>query len=192
MTVEVEGITPLFMHAFSEDAMRTLEKTRMGEPQERRNISPEDEWAHACHMISGAPFKRGARYGVPATAIRSALEEAAPYIANRKVTKKLVAGTIFIVADDPEKQLVEIKAQKVVKDRRIARINNGKSPEVRYRPILHGWTMDITVQYDPTMVTPKLILALIQRAGFSVGIGDYRPQRGKGGTYGRFQLKAKS
>lgn len=48
----------------------------------------------------------------------------------------------------------------------------------------------MVLQFEPSMVRIEDLLSLIDRAGLSVGIGEWRPE--KGGEYGRFKIDAKT
>lgn len=67
----------------------------------------------------------------------------------------------------------------------IVRIGQG-STDLRYRPEFRNWSMIIRMEFDSMSLTQNTILNLVQRAGFGVGLGERRPE--KGGEYGRFQV----
>ena len=46
--------------------------------------------------------------------------------------------------------------------------------------------MTVRLEFDSQSLTKNTILNLIQRAGFGVGLGEMRPE--KGGEYGRFEV----
>ncbi len=67
----------------------------------------------------------------------------------------------------------------------IVRVGNGKT-DLRYRPEFAEWSVDIELVYDADIINPSDIINLANRAGHSVGIGEWRPQ--KYGEHGRFEV----
>jgi hypothetical protein len=62
-----------------------------------------------------------------------------------------------------------------------------RTPDVRTRCIVTEWATQITVSYMVPILKEKVVTNLLAAAGLTQGLGDYRPQKGKG-TYGQFQL----
>ena len=60
------------------------------------------------------------------------------------------------------------------------------STDLRYRPEFRNWSMILNFEFDAQALTQPTILNLVQRAGFGVGLGEWRPE--KGGEYGRFEV----
>jgi hypothetical protein len=60
------------------------------------------------------------------------------------------------------------------------------STDLRYRPEFRNWSMILNFEFDAQSLTQPTILNLVQRAGFGVGLGEWRPE--KGGEYGRFEV----
>jgi len=48
------------------------------------------------------------------------------------------------------------------------------------------WSIRIPLQVDEGNLSLQNVIDLITRAGFSVGIGEWRPE--KGGEFGRFEV----
>ena len=62
-----------------------------------------------------------------------------------------------------------------------------KQTDVRYRPSYPiGWSVDIPIVYDADVISIEQLLNLIERAGFSVGLCEHRPE--KDGDKGMFKL----
>ncbi len=59
------------------------------------------------------------------------------------------------------------------------------TPDVRTRAILPEWAAKFTIRYAAGTITAETILRLLTTAGRTVGVGDWRPQKGSG-TYGQF------
>lgn len=62
-----------------------------------------------------------------------------------------------------------------------------RTPDIRTRAISPEWGTIITISYVKPLVTEKAIVNLLATGGRSAGVGDWRPQKGKG-TFGQFRL----
>jgi hypothetical protein len=104
--------------------------------------------------------------------------------------KVMLAKAVFIVPDDIASNLIEIHCTGGPKMREdVVRVANG-APDLRYRPEFGEWSMDLTIDYDGELIGPETIINLLQRAGFGVGLGEWRPSSPKSsGEYGRFQVE---
>ena len=58
--------------------------------------------------------------------------------------------------------------------------------DIRFRPDFREWTTDVIIQYDGGVLKLNHIVELLRRAGFGVGIGEWRPERG--GQWGTFDI----
>jgi hypothetical protein len=56
--------------------------------------------------------------------------------------------------------------------------------DMRYRPQWDEWSIDVEFEVDTELLRPDDVLTLVDRAGFGVGICEWRPE--KGGEFGRF------
>lgn len=70
----------------------------------------------------------------------------------------------------------------------IVRLQGGaRAPDLRYRPMYEGWECDITVTHPPKIITRQSVLNLISFAGESIGLCEWRPE--KGGQWGMYRIK---
>ena len=67
----------------------------------------------------------------------------------------------------------------------VVRLKNG-SADLRYRPEITNWSATLRISYDKALTSPEQIANLFFRAGYSVGVGDWRPERD--GDFGRFTV----
>jgi hypothetical protein len=58
-----------------------------------------------------------------------------------------------------------------------------QSRVVRTRPIFWHWTATVAVEYEDSLLDADQVIEFASRAGFEVGIGDWRPR------YGRFHVE---
>jgi len=62
-----------------------------------------------------------------------------------------------------------------------------RTPDVRTRCIVNDWAAKISVSYMVPILNAKTVGNLLGAAGLTQGLGDFRPQKGKG-TYGQFVI----
>ena len=60
------------------------------------------------------------------------------------------------------------------------------STDLRYRPYFYDWSCEISFEIDSELLTVGDLTALVDRAGFGVGILEMRPECGK--DFGRFRV----
>lgn len=181
LKVRITGTSPLMTHKWDEKAKKMMRDKHGGKAVKpgRAIRVPEDEFEAAKYKMPG----KDGRCGFPATGIKAAMVRGADNIPDLPMTK--VRGMFFVngeIVDDIP--LVEIKGRcEPVMAEHLVRLN-GKSADLRYRPVWNEWHMDLEIQYCAFIVTAEQIVNLLALAGFSVGIGEYRPE--KSGTYGMF------
>ena len=62
-----------------------------------------------------------------------------------------------------------------------------KTPDVRTRAIVPEWACVVTVTYVLPLIRPQAVINLLAAAGLTIGVGDWRPEKGSG-SYGQFRL----
>ena len=62
-----------------------------------------------------------------------------------------------------------------------------RTPDVRTRAIVDRWAALVTVTYAAPLLNARSITNLLAAAGTICGVGDWRPEKGKG-NYGQFTL----
>jgi len=63
---------------------------------------------------------------------------------------------------------------------------NGKTADLRYRAEFLQWESSFVVRYNDAAISAEQIYNLFQIAGFSVGVGEWRPE--KNGQFGMFEI----
>jgi hypothetical protein len=175
LLVTLEGQMPLITHRFGERARKAIEDkqqhaARMAKPPR----DPDAEFQDALYPLGEE------RYGLPAAAVKKALVAAGGRFADETMT--VLRGVINVMGD-----LLEIRAPALRMRSDTVRIDGGRTSSIAYRPAFWPWEIDVTIVFNTTMLSEAQLLNLVQLAGFSIGIGDWRPE--KGGTFGTFTLK---
>lgn len=179
MQVTIEGTTPLIQHQWSEKAKGMMRDKGAGKKTKVREARDSAKEAH-----DSTYFTPAGKPGVPLLAIKSAIIMAAHK--DIGIEKTLVRKALFIKAPDPSLILpMQCSAPTVRED--CVRVGMGAA-DLRYRPQFDEWSVPLNLEYDADLLQPADIVNLIDRAGFGVGIGEWRPE--KGGEFGRFRVRA--
>lgn len=176
VTVGIRGTSPLIAHAWSEKARKEMQdKQNLGKKTKARDVrDPEAECDAAKYKTSDG------RDGISAMAFKKAVITAAHK--DIGCEKTLVRKALFLRCDD-EARVIPIDFDECVMRQDFVRVGN-KSADLRYRPEYRGWRFTVTLEVDADLLLIEDLLRLIDRAGFGVGIGDWRPE--KDGEFGRF------
>lgn len=184
ISFDVTGVSPLLMN--SPHGMIAQAAQRKG-VNTRRIPEPEVEAEGGAYRLSD-----GTLY-FPTLAFRRALIDAGKgrrVGSSRRGANTVMAGSVFIPDGLLETRLVdpstgeflekyELDLQRAVPPRQGA--------VIRARPRLDRWAAVVTFDVDTDVIPLDLVEALFTLAGSSVGVGNFRPQ--KGGVYGRFNVQ---
>jgi hypothetical protein len=179
------GDVPVVMNRFSDKA-----RQMMADKQQRKGAGPREAkdpvacFRGAMHLMPGAKADdEHPDVGFPAGAFRKAMISAANAKSNG-VSKTVARGAVFVLGDD-DSGLVRINYE-VVRMREDAVKNESGVADLRYRPEFLRWSATLRIQYDAGMISPEQVVNLVHRAGFSIGIGEGRPD--KSGEWGRWEV----
>jgi hypothetical protein len=120
--------------------------------------------------------------GVPAMAFKAAMISAAHK--DLGIEKTMVRKALFLRCSDAN-GIIPIEYSKMVKRQDAVRVGRG-STDLRYRPEFRDWTAKLIFEIDTELLTVEDVVNLLNRAGFGVGVGEWRPE--KGGEFGRFKV----
>jgi hypothetical protein len=171
ITVPIEGLSPLICHAWSDKAIKMMldkQTQRATGPKEAKD--PDSDFRATLYPIDDEV------YGYPAGAFKKAIVRAGTY-SDMKMT--FLRGALYVVGD-----LVRIDG-KPRSRRDMVRVARGAA-DIRYRAEFPDWRASLDIQYNARAVSAEQIVNLVATAGFSVGIGDWRPEHD--GSYGRFRV----
>lgn len=175
--MRITGVTPLISHKWSEDQLAAIRKKHDGTKTKNRSVrNREKEGEDAAYRTQDG------RYAIPAVALKKALIAASHK--DLGIEKTLVKKALFLRVTDPYGNIpLDCDQPEIRED--VVRVGQG-STDLRYRPMFHRWACNITWEVDGELLTEGDLCTLVNRAGFGVGIGDWRPE--KGGEYGRFEI----
>lgn len=186
--VAIIGTTPLIMHKFSDKARRELllprgTLTQMEKETTLKHESPVVE-AKACAETMrdrDAPTL----FGMPAGAVKGGLASTALRLP--KVKKTEIGQLVFIPTRGGN--LIPLYGLPYLFTTMVRNSGQNRTPDVRSRIIFPVWAMEFDVRYIKPNLTEKKVLDLLHSSGMICGLGDWRPEKGKG-EYGSFEIVA--
>lgn len=176
MTVKIVGTSPLIMHKFSEKAKKQmLDKQMKKAPKKNAARDPQQEFKDSVYRNAKG------KVAFPANAIKQAIVSAARSVDGLPMT--VLRAAVFVKGD--EQDLIEVKHKELRMREDTVKIGQGTT-DLRFRGETLGWTMDLPIEFNADVLSAEQILNLLQIAGFSNGLGEWRPERN--GNYGTFAL----
>lgn len=192
-TVWLVGDTPLITHAWSEKAKREmLQKQVKAVRSGREERNPQADFVSSLYDMGD-----GKSFGFPATGIKNAILSSAHK--DKGLARTAVQGALWIKADMVrvrpalagaicDMPLVRIWGGDPEMREDMVKIGKGlnKTASLAYRGQFSVWAMRIEGQYNPAIINPEALAFLIQEAGLSSGLGEWRNERK--GIFGSFHL----
>lgn len=173
----IKGTAPLITHNWDEKAKTMMREKQAGKKTKKREVrEPERETEAACYRT------KDGRYGIPGMGFKAALISAAHK--DLGIEKTLVRKALFLKTSDPNKVLPMDCSEPVMREDMV-RVGAG-SADIRYRPMFEEWFVPITLEVDMDLLTADDVLNLVNRAGFGIGLCEWRPE--KNGEFGRFEI----
>lgn len=168
VSITIEGISPLLMHAFPMQPIEALEKK-----------SPEEQ-AKLCEYRDVSDLHKLA---IPSIALQRALISAASYSKGkgRGNLSRIVAACVLV---DP--QYLTLSHQSYEVDARPVVVPATKGRVIRYRPRFDKWAVSADITYDENLLTEAQLRRVVDDCGSRVGLLDFRPE--KRGPFGRFMV----
>jgi hypothetical protein len=189
------GTSSLIQHKFSEKAkIQILNKQMKKATKAKEARNPKAEFERSLYVIKDGGFKYevqegvgvvkfAGEIGVPALWIKQAIVAAARNVNDLPMT--LLRGAVF-VSGRPEDGLIPVRYEQLQMREDIVRIGKG-STDLRYRGELIGWEADVKVKFNADVLSAEQVVNLLKISGFSVGLGEWRPQ--KSGEHGCFDVR---
>lgn len=186
MTLRVVGDSPFICHAWSHKAKKMILDKQMKKATSGREV--KDPWMDFCnslYWLDGMPEKpteediANGRFGFPACGFKAAAVDAG-YQQGLLAKKTTARGAFHILGD-----MVEIEGTPEMREDMV-RVGMG-SADIRYRAEFKEWEAQLTIRYNPNVMSAEQIINLINMGGFANGIGDWRPS--KDGSFGTFHVK---
>lgn len=188
--VTIRGKSPLIVHNFDEKTKRQMLETQQKKATSVKPIrNPQEEFMRSLHWLTDMPeefteeamqeaINNGAKFGFPADGLKASIVSGAY---RNKLTKDQVSvrGAFNIMGE-----FIEIKGVPEMRNDKV-RIAKGAT-DLRFRAEFKEWTSTFKLQYVENTYSLEQILNFINIGGFSVGIGDWRVE--KGGPFGTYEV----
>lgn len=182
ITVAIVGTTPLILNRLSEKAKHELllpsaRKTAADKASSlKHNPLEEFRASPVCLRDEDAPTL----LAVPATALKGAMRTAALDLPG---AKKSQIGRLTYIAGE----FVGIYGVPQIFSTVVRSADMNRTPDVRTRCIVPHWAAVASITFVKPIMREQAIANLIAAAGITVGIGDFRPEKGAG-NYGQFTV----
>lgn len=181
IAVTIEGITPLLMNRFHEDAEVAVSSGTRTSIRGARGTPREQAEAKAYKDGDGNLFIPGANIFACLVAAGSFHKSGRVKITTQK-SSLIPAGLSVIELVCP------MNTKDWECDSRSVVIPSTGGRVMCHRPRLDKWKTTFTLDVDTDMFDPKFIRLLVDDAGKKIGLGDYRPARK--GPFGRFMVSS--
>lgn len=174
----------LVVHAFADKA-----KQEIRDKQQKKAKAAKAERDPDAEFQAAKYFDDKARECVPVTVIKKALVSAATAMSD--LTKVGIRQALFVEsAHDASSQLIPIEThdgQFATGTLREDAVTIGINTRgLTYRPQYAEWQLRINIEYQPTLIGREQLIALLEQAGWGVGICEGRPERTSALGWGRF------
>ena len=162
-----------------------LDKQMKKAKQAKVAKNPKQDFLSSLYWLDGMPKKptlaklEKAEFGFPAIGFKASAVNACSHVDG--LTKVLARGAFHINGE-----LVKINGDAPTMREDMVRVGMGTA-DLRYRGEFKQWSAEFDVRYNASVISPAQIVNLFNVAGFSTGVGEWRPQ--KDGSYGMFHVE---
>lgn len=171
--VPIEGLSPLICNRFDAATMDGILDKQKGKavgPRKKKDV--DALFRSRLYHIN----EENETYGFPSNGFKQAMTRA---------SKKFMAMTDFRGRVFVKNELTEIIGEPTVRHD-VVKLQGSKT-DIRIRPEFKEWSAILEIDYEASSISEEEIVNIVNHAGFSVGIGEWRPERN--GIYGRFTVK---
>ena len=169
------GDTPLICHAWSAKAKKEMLDKQMGKARGKKEPKdPQRDYEEAFYRLpDGTP-------GFPTIAFKAAAVGASRQVEG--LTMVFLRGAFHTVGE-----LAAIEGEPRMREDMV-RLGGPSNPaDLRYRPEFPEWAATLSIRLNAAALTIEQLVHLFNQAGFSVGVGEWRPERD--GMYGMFHVQ---
>lgn len=180
LDVTIRGTSPFIVHAWSKKAKGEMLNAQQMTKEEKKKAKekraakdPQADFEESKYIIDG-------KDSFPTIAVKKAMVDAGFALG---VSRAVVRQALYIVGD-----YFVIEHTKCVMREDTVRVGpfTNRQADLRYRPEYQDWSAKLKFRYRTDMIDRLQLISLLQSAGFSVGLGEWRPQ--KDGQFGTFEV----
>ncbi len=176
------GESPMILNRMSEKAKHDLLFPKGKKTSSEKAVSmkhnPMQEFQDSPHRLrdENAPTL----LAMPSTAFKGATATAALRVPGAKKTE--IGQLVFVKGEYTPIYGLPQMFFAIVRSADMA-----KTPDVRMRSIIREWAAILSIEYISPNLNATTVTNLVEAAGKVVGVGDWRPEKGKG-DYGRWRV----
>lgn len=185
ITLRGRNGSPLVIHAFAEKAKQEIRDKQQKKAKKVKEERRPAEECEAAKYIDPQGFECA-----PITALKKAIISAAT--AFEDLTKVGLRQAVFVDSvANPGSPLIRIEnhdgspARGVMREDAVTIGINTRG--LTYRPEYKEWQLRVRIEFNSRIVSKEQLLALVDQAGWGVGICEGRPERSSALGWGRFQ-----
>lgn len=179
ISVRIEGMTPYLMHKFSEEAEadKATRRVKVSQPSPREEAekfvyrNEDGTFFFNAYSIIGTLGNAGANHKMRGS---------------RKSLKFIVPSAVRVTSDRITMLNGTGPAKDFEVDSRPVTIPATKGRIMRHRPRFDKWSAEFDLVINEKLLDPEQVHILLNEAGESIGIGDFRPE--KRGPFGTFRV----
>lgn len=180
MEVVIVGDAPLLVHKWSKKAKEEMLAKQMKKARSAKTAKdPVQDFKDSIYYLPDGTC------GFPSVAFKAAAVMAVTSVSG--VTKVEARQAFHILGEDVDvpgafegsisrDNLVKLEGGQPRMREDMVRIGMGTA-DLRYRAEFWPWRARILVRYSKDVLSEEQILNIINRAGFGVGVGEWRPER---------------
>jgi hypothetical protein len=173
LLVRVVGDTSLIVHNWSVKAKKEILDAQQGKAKSGKKApkDPEAECKAALYLT------RDGKPGIQASAFKMAMVRAAN---DAQLTMTEARRMCFVCGD-----IIPVNGKWKMREDMVR--NKTGVADIRFRPEFVDWSVDLEIRYNSGITTVERILNMLNIAGFSVGVAEWRPERN--GPHGTFHVQ---
>jgi hypothetical protein len=182
LKVCVVGTSPIILNRMSEKVRQELLLPRgrknAAEKQASLKHNPVEEFNSSPYRIGDedAPTY----LGIMASAFKGAMRTAALDLPGS--SKSQIGRLVYVVGD-----LVPIYGRPYLHMSVTRSADISRTPDIRTRAIIPKWAAIIEINFVSPILKANTVLNLLAASGITSGVGDWRPEKGKG-DYGQYRI----
>ncbi len=166
LEIVLKGDSPLVCNAWDEKAKQAILDKQMGK------ATPKKEKKNPKKALESTLYKlKGGHCGFPAIAFKLAAVSGCRNV--DWMSMSMARGAFHV-----EGEFVRIEGKPSMRSDMV-RVGPQKSADVRFRAEFKEWKVRLRIRYNASVITPEQITYLYQVAGFAVGVGEGRPEKGR-------------
>lgn len=183
--IPIRSCAPLIVNRFDDKTKREIAESAPGKLKQGKGKkaveTPEEQYENSIYYLSD-----GSRTGFPAVGFKDAMVRVGKELFGMPMVS--LRGYFHVLPDDPGTGLVEIHGEHRMREDmvRVGGINKVASP--RYRACYNDWSAVVTIRYIADVISETQLFGLLNAAGFSCGIGEWRPEKSNSGSFGLFEV----